>query len=71
MTSFTGLAFLLLFLPCLLIFYYVPIKNIKYKNVILILFSLAFYILDEPLNIFFIACFNISKLCICIFILFI
>ena len=52
MTSFTGLAFLLLFLPCLLIFYYVPIKNIKYKNVILILFNLAFYILDEPLNIF-------------------
>ena len=52
MTSFTSLAFLLLFLPCLLIFYYAPIKDIRYKNIILILFSLGFYILDEPINIF-------------------
>ena len=52
MTSFTSLAFLLLFLPCLLIFYCAPIKDIRYKNIILILFSLGFYILDEPLNIF-------------------
>ena len=44
---FSSLTFLFGFLPILLVFYFV-IKNRKYRNIILLLFSLLFYAWGEP-----------------------
>ena len=44
---FSSLTFLFGFLPILLIFYFVT-KNRKYRNIILLLFSLLFYAWGEP-----------------------
>lgn len=43
---FSSLTFLYLFLPALFILYY-PVKNIKYRNAVLIVFSLLFYAWGE------------------------
>ena len=58
---FSSSVFLFLFLPALLVIYYCPFfKKLKYRNVILVIFSLVFYAWGEPvfvvlllLNIFF------------------
>ncbi len=44
---FADLFFLYIFLPACLLFYFVG-KNIKYKNAVLIVFSLVFYAWGEP-----------------------
>ncbi len=44
---FSSMTFLFLFLPIILILYYIN-KNIKYKNIVLLLFSLIFYSWGEP-----------------------
>lgn len=44
---FSSLTFLFGFLPILLILYFI-IKNRKYKNVVLLIFSLLFYAWGEP-----------------------
>ena len=44
---FSSLTFLFLYLPILIIFYF-SIKNIKVKNIILLVFSLIFYAWGEP-----------------------
>ncbi len=48
---FSTLTFLLIFLPLCLLFYFI-IPNIKYKNIVLLLFSLMFYAWGEPIYIF-------------------
>lgn len=48
---FSSLTFLFGFLPILLILYFI-IKNRKYKNIILLIFSLIFYAWGEPKYIF-------------------
>lgn len=48
---FSSLTFLLVFLPVLLILYFL-IKNIKIKNILLLIFSLVFYAWGEPIYIF-------------------
>lgn len=45
---FSSLYFLYLFLPMCLFFYFIG-KNIRYRNIILILFSLLFYAWGEPI----------------------
>ncbi len=47
---FSSLTFLLIFLPLCLLFYFI-FPNIKYKNIILLLFSLVFYAWGEPVYI--------------------
>ena len=47
---FSSLTFLLIFLPLCLLFYFI-IKDIRYKNIILLLFSLLFYAWGEPIYI--------------------
>ena len=44
---FSSTTFIFMFLPILLILYF-PIKNIKYRNIILLIFSLIFYSWGEP-----------------------
>ena len=44
---FSSTTFIFLFLMLLLILYF-PIKNIRYRNVILLIFSLIFYSWGEP-----------------------
>lgn len=44
---FSSLLFLLLFLPLLLILYFIG-KNLKWRNAVLLLFSLVFYAWGEP-----------------------
>ena len=48
---FTSFEFIFVFLPVLIVVYSI-FKNIKIKNVILVLFSLLFYAWGEPKNIF-------------------
>ncbi len=48
---FADLFFLYIFLPAVLIFYFLN-KNIKYKNAVLIIFSLLFYAWGEPAVVF-------------------
>ncbi len=48
---FSSLTFLFIFLPCLLIAYFI-FKNIKIRNIILLIFSLVFYSWGEPKYIF-------------------
>lgn len=48
---FADLFFLYIFLPACLIFYF-ACKNIKYKNAVLIVFSLVFYAWGEPKVVF-------------------
>ena len=48
---FSSLSFLLVFLPILLIVYFL-IRNIKIKNIVLLVFSLIFYAWGEPVYIF-------------------
>lgn len=48
---FSSLTFLFMFLPLVLILYYV-IKNRKYRNLILLIFSLIFYAWGEPIYVF-------------------
>ncbi len=43
---FSDLAFIYVFLPLLFILYY-PVKNIKWRNGVLIVFSLLFYAFGE------------------------
>ena len=43
---FSSLAFIFVFLPILLLVYF--ISPYKYKNIILLIFSIAFYTLGEP-----------------------
>ena len=46
---FSSTVFLFLFLPAVLLFYYVPVtKSRTYRNIILLLFSLLFYAWGEP-----------------------
>lgn len=48
----TGITFLFVFLPILIIVYYNPIiKNRKFKNVLLLLASLYFYVCLEPIMV--------------------
>ena len=47
---FSSLTFLLLFLPLLYLFYY-PISNPKWRNGVLIVFSLLFYAWGEPVMV--------------------
>lgn len=47
---FSSITFLYLFLPILFIFYYIN-KDVKYKNIILIIFSLIFYATGEPVYV--------------------
>ncbi len=49
--EFSSIIFLLVFLPIFLFSYFI-IKNNTYKNIILLLFSLAFYAFGEPIYIF-------------------
>ncbi len=50
---FSSTEFLLLFLPALLILYYLPwVKSRKYKNAVLLVASLGFYAWGEPLFVF-------------------
>ena len=44
---FSSTTFIFIFLTLLLILYF-PIKNIKYRNIILLIFSLIFYSWGEP-----------------------
>ncbi len=48
---FSSTTFIFMFLTLLLILYF-PIKNIKYRNIILLIFSLIFYSWGEPKYIF-------------------
>lgn len=48
---FADLFFLYIFLPAVLIFYFLN-KNIRYKNAVLIIFSLLFYAWGEPAVVF-------------------
>ena len=48
---FSSVIFLFAFLPLFLLCYFVP-KNIKVKNIVLLLFSLAFYAWGEPYYFF-------------------
>lgn len=47
---FSSLAFIFVFLPIVLLVYY--ISPYKYKNIILLIFSIIFYTLGEPRYIF-------------------
>ncbi len=47
---FSGLTFLLLFLPTLLILYFLS-RNLKWRNGVLVLFSLIFYAWGEPVMV--------------------
>ena len=47
---FSGLTFLLLFLPLLLLLYF-PIGNIRWRNGVLVVFSLIFYAWGEPVMV--------------------
>lgn len=50
---FSSTEFLFLFLPALLLFYYLPIfKNRTYKNIVLLVFSIGFYAWGEPMFVF-------------------
>lgn len=50
---FSSTVFLFLFLPAVLLFYYMPfIKSRTYRNIILLLASLLFYAWGEPLFVF-------------------
>ena len=50
--SITGLTYLFIFIPILVLLYYNPIiKNKGFKNVLLLLASLAFYALIEPVMV--------------------
>ena len=49
---FSSSVFLFLFLPLLLIVYYLPIKIRAYKNLILLLFSIIFYAWGEPIFVY-------------------
>ena len=48
---FSSLTFLFGFLPILLILYFI-LKKRKYKNIVLLIFSLIFYAWGEPKYIF-------------------
>jgi len=55
---FSSTVFLFLFLPALLLFYYLPIykkqeqKRRMWRNGVLLLFSISFYAWGEPLFVF-------------------
>jgi len=49
---FSSVEFLFLFLPAVLLAYYLPIKSLAYKNLILLAASLAFYAWGEPVFVF-------------------
>ena len=49
--EFSSIIFILIFLPIFLFSYFI-IKNYTYKNIVLLLFSLAFYAFGEPIYIF-------------------
>lgn len=48
---FSSMVFLFIFLPCFLGLYFL-VKNVKYRNFILLVFSLFFYAWGEPIYIF-------------------
>ena len=47
---FSGLTFLLLFLPSLLILYFLS-RGLRWRNGILVIFSLIFYAWGEPIMV--------------------
>ena len=49
---FSSLNFLFLFFPVFLFLYFIFRKNIKIKNIVLLIFSLIFYAYGEPRNVF-------------------
>jgi len=49
---FSSVEFLFLFLPAVLLAYYLPIKSVAYKNLVLLAASLAFYAWGEPVFVF-------------------
>ncbi|MBQ7692293.1 MAG: MBOAT family protein [Oscillospiraceae bacterium] len=49
---FSSTVFLFLFLPALLLLYYLPLKSRTWKNLILLLFSIGFYAWGEPVFVF-------------------
>lgn len=49
---FSSLTFLFIFLPIVLFLYYIPLQKISRKNVLLLLASLIFYAIGEPIYIF-------------------
>ncbi len=53
---FTSISFLYYFLPSLIIIYFITPK--KYKNIILLIASLFFYLYGEPKYVFFNDCRN-------------
>ena len=65
---FSSLAFIFVFLPILLLVYF--ISPYKYKNIILLIFSIAFYTLGEPRYILLIIIFTTILLNIAIMIFF-
>lgn len=50
--AFSSSEFLFLFLPAVLIFYFLPVRNMTYKNAVLLVFSLLFYAWGEPVYVF-------------------
>lgn len=50
--TFSSSEFLFVFLPAVLIFYFLPVKNMTYKNAVLLVFSLLFYAWGEPVYVF-------------------
>lgn len=53
--SFSSLSFLFYFLPASLLLYYLFSFSITFKNIILLVCSLAFYAFGEPKNIWILA----------------
>lgn len=48
---FSSITFVCLFLVCVFVLYYL-VPNIKYRNVLLLIFSLVFYSFGEPIYVF-------------------
>ena len=49
---FSSTVFLFLFLPMLMVLYFLPLKSRTWKNAVLLLFSIAFYAWGEPVFVF-------------------
>ena len=49
---FSSTVFLFLFLPMLLVLYFLPLKSRTWKNTVLLMFSIAFYAWGEPVFVF-------------------
>lgn len=49
---FSSGVFIFIFLPVFIFLYFLPVNSIKYKNVIIVLFSIVFYAWGEPIFVF-------------------